>query len=179
MAAVFLGRIVSRMLREPSILLPVAVVAAVVDFWGVYWGFVAHVSEKAPEVAQSLSAQVPQMADMPIAVPMVGAIGAGDFLFLALFMAALHRMGLRLRPTMWALTITLTLGPTLALLIPKWLFHHELDRLPGLPFISLAALAANWRSLRPSREERWALLYAGVTVAAVIGAFVAIRRLMR
>lgn len=179
LAGVFLGRIVSRMLREPSILLPVAVVAAVVDFWGVYWGFVAHVSETAPKVTQNLSAQVPQMADVPLVVPMVGAMGVGDFLFLALFLAALHRLGLGLRPTLWALLITLVVGPTLALLIPQWLFKYELEALPGLPFISLAVLAANWRGVRPSREERQALLYAGVTVAAVIAAYLGIRHVTR
>ena len=177
--AVFLGRLVSRILREPSILVPVAVVAALVDFWGVYWGFVAHVSKTAPQVAQTLSAQVPQMADMPIRIPMVGAMGVGDFLFLALFIAALHRMGIALSRSFWALAITLTAGPTLAFLIPRWLFHHELTALPGLPFMALAVLAANWRAVRPSREERVALLYAGITVAAVIGAYVAIRHVLR
>jgi len=178
-AAVFLGRLVSRMLREPSILLPVAVVAAAVDLWGVYWGFVSHVSKTAPEVTESLSAQVPQMADMPIEIPMVGAMGVGDFLFLALFVAAVDRLGLGLRRTFWALLVVLAAGPTLALLIPKWLFHSELEALPGLPFIALAVLAANWRQVRPSREERVALLYAVLTVAAVIAAYLGIRQLIR
>jgi hypothetical protein len=177
-ASVFLGRVVSRMLREPSILVPVAVVAAAVDFWGVYWGFVAHVSKTAPKVTESLSAQVPQMAKMPVEIPMVGAMGVGDFLFLAVFVAAVFRLGLRLRRTYWVLVVTLTAGPTLALLIPQWLFHYELKALPGLPFISLAVLAANWRQVRPSREERLALLYAAATVLAVIGVYVGIRHLV-
>jgi hypothetical protein len=178
LAAVFLGRLVSRILREPSILVPVAVVAAVVDFWGVYWGFVAHVSKAAPKVAQSLSAPVPQVANLPTGIPTVGAMGVGDFLFLAIFIAALYRMGLRLKRTVWALVITLTVGPPLAFLASRWFFHYELKALPGLPFVALAVLAANWRQVRPSREERVALLWAAVTVAAVIGTYVGIRQLI-
>jgi hypothetical protein len=177
-AAVFAGRLVSRMLREPSILVPVAVVAAAVDFWGVYWGFVAHVSKVAPKVAQSFSAPVPQIANMPVQVPMVGAVGIGDFLFLALFVAALYRLGLSLKRTFWALVIALTAGPTLAFVISRFVFHYELKALPGLPFIGLAVLAANWRQVRPSREERVALLYAAATVAAVIGVYVGIRHVV-
>ena len=46
LTGLFSGRLLARMIKEISILVPVAIIAAMVDFWGVYWGVVATIERK-------------------------------------------------------------------------------------------------------------------------------------
>jgi len=159
--AIFLGRLVSRVIREGKLLLPVAVVASVVDFITVLWGPVAAVSEKAPEVAQAFSASTPIAPPPGVAAPILAAIGLGDFLFLAVFLAVALRYAMNAAGTMWATWGVMLIAPAAFFVWP------EADGLPGLPFISVAVLAVNWRHMKFTREERRALVFTGILVAAV------------
>jgi len=159
--AIFLGRLVSRVIREGKLLLPVAVVASVVDFITVLWGPVAAVSEKAPEVAQTFSASSPIAPPPGVAAPILAAVGLGDFLFLAMFLAVALRYAMNATGTMWATWGVMLIAPAAFFVWP------EADGVPGLPFISAAVVAVNWRHMRFTREERRALVFTGVLVAAV------------
>lgn len=167
LAAIFGGALASRLIRERNILLPVAVVAAVVDTFGVYWGFVAEVAEKAPEVVQQFSAVVPGATVAKMPVPLLSAVGVGDFVFMALFVGAVCRLHMNLRATLWAL-----LGVYLA--VPgafagvSALTGGAAPILPGLVFLGFAVVAANWRQFSFSRAEKYALGYAALVVAAII-----------
>jgi hypothetical protein len=159
--AAFLGRLVSRIIREGKLLLPVALVASLGDTITVFWGVVAHVTENAPEVAQTFSASAPLAPPPDLPAPILSAIGIGDFLFLALFLAVLIRCSMQPVKTLWA-TFAVTLAvPFLFLLWP------QAPGLPGLPFISAAVLWANWRHLEFTKEEKRALAFAGALVAVV------------
>ena len=165
--ATFMGALASRVVRERNMLVPVAVAAAAVDTWGVYWGFVAKVAEKAPQVVAQFSAAVPVAA--LVEVPLLKSIGVGDFLFMGLFVAAVYRMHLNVRATLWALFAVF-------LVVPVVFSIAGVPALPGLPFLGLAVLAANWRHFRFSRAEKFALLYATLAVAALIGAAWAVKQ---
>lgn len=169
--AAFLGRLVSRVIREGKLLLPVAVVASVADIFTVFWGVVAHVTETAPEVAETFSASAPVAAPPEVSVPILSAVGIGDFLFLALFLAVALRYSMQPAKTMWATFAVMLVAPAAFYLFPA------APGMPGLPFISAAALWANWPYLRFTRGEKRALSFAGVLVAAVTaGLWVAFHR---
>lgn len=169
--AAFLGRLVSRVIREGKLILPVAVVASVADIFTVFWGVVAHVTETAPEVAETFSASAPVAPPPEVAVPILSAVGIGDFLFLALFLAVTLRYSMQPAKTMWATFAVMLVAPAAFYLAP------DAPGMPGLPFISAAALWANWPYLRFTREEKRALAFSGALVAAVaVGLWVAFHR---
>jgi hypothetical protein len=167
----FLGRLVSRLIREGKLLFPVAVVAAIADIITVFWGIVAHVSKTAPEVVQTFSAAAPIALPPGVAAPILSAVGIGDFLFLAVFLAIAIRYAMRPAATLWATFAVMLIAPLAYYLYP------DATGMPGLPFISAAALWANWRYLRFTGEEKRALAFAGVFVlAAAIGLWAVFHR---
>lgn len=169
-AALF-GGLIARLVRERNLLVPVAVVAAAVDVWGVYWGFVAEVSKKAPKVVEHFSSSVPVPKAAHLPLPSLEAMGIGDFLFTAVYLAAVWRLGMSTRRTVVGIVVAVLLSPLTFLLLPR------LQALPGLPFIGLGVIAANWKSFDFSREERFALLWAALAALAVIGSYLLLRRL--
>ncbi len=169
--AAFAGRLVSRVIREGKLLLPVAVVASLADIITVFWGVVAHVSETAPEVVETFSAAAPVAAPPGVPAPILSAVGIGDFLFLALFLAVTLRYAMRPAKTLWATFGLMLAAPAAFYLVPN------ASGMPGLPFISAAVLWANWRYLEFTREEKRALAFTGALVAALAaGLWVAFHR---
>jgi hypothetical protein len=160
-AATLFGMLASRMIREQNILVPVAVAAAAVDTFGVYWGPVAEITRRAPQFAKHLSAAVPGSNIPSISIPQLSYVGVGDFLFMGLFVAVVYRLGMNRRRTLWALFIAF-------LTVPGVFALTTLKFLPGLVFVGIAVVIANWRHFRFSRAEKFALLYAAVAVAALI-----------
>jgi hypothetical protein len=140
----------------------VAFVAAAADVITVFWGIVKHVSETAPEVAETFSAAAPVEVPEGVYAPILAFVGPGDFLFLSLFMAVAIRYSMRPVKTLWASYVVMLVAPL------GFLFLSGEAGLPGLPFIAGAALWANWRDIEFSREEKRALAIAGALVVAVI-----------
>ena len=167
----FLGRLVSRVIREGKLLLPVAIVASLADVITVFWGVVAHITETAPEVAETFSAAAPVVAPPEVAVPILSAVGIGDFLFLALFLAVALRYSMRPARTMWATFAAMLVAPVAFYVMPN------APGMPGLPFISAAALWANWSYMKFTQEEKRALVFSAALVAAVAaGLWIAFHR---
>jgi len=162
--AIFLGRLVSRVIREGKLLLPVAAVASIADVITVFYGAVRHMSEKAPAVVEAFSAQTPVAAPPTVPVPILSFVGIGDFLFLAVFITILARYAMNPVKATWAAFAAMLIAPVPFMVWP------ELLGMPGLPFISAAVLATNWRYLRFSREEVRALAFAATLVIAVASA---------
>jgi hypothetical protein len=156
--AVFMGVTVSYIIREPNILLPVTLVAALVDFWNVYIGPLGHIVATKPGIVNAVTVQMPApVPGMPI--PM---IGMGDFVFLALYMSVVYRFGLNVRGTFWwgyallTLTMLAVLGPVGAV--------------PALVPMAIAVIAANIRRIHLRRDELLATIFVGVIALALIGA---------
>jgi hypothetical protein len=162
--AAFLGKLVSRIIKEGKLLVPVAVVAAVADVITVFWGIVKHVSETAPEVAETFSAAAPVELPEGVYAPILAFVGIGDFLFLSLFFAVAIRYAMRPVKTLWASYVVMLVAPLGFWFVPGG------PGLPGLPFIAAAALWANWRHIRFNPEEKRALAVAAALVAAVVAA---------
>jgi hypothetical protein len=159
-ACSFAGMALSRIVREPNVLLPVALIAMPVDYVGAMTniGFTHTVEQKHPNIVQAVSVPVPTMGGLHS----IAFIGPGDALFVAFFLAAVLRMGLNMRGTFWGmyglLTLTmlivLTTGLPIAALVP----------------MGLAVLIANGRLMRLQRAEVFATLYAvGLVFAVVVG----------
>jgi hypothetical protein len=161
--AVLIGRLVSRIIKEGKLLLPVAVVASLVDIFTVFWGFVGKVVDRAPAVGQAFSAQAPAVAVAEkVNAPILTYIGMGDFLFIALFLSVALRSAMPAGRVMWAAFVSMFAA---AVVLALW----NPPGIPGVPFISAAVLLVTRRHFVFTREEKRALIVAGVVVAAVAG----------
>ncbi|MCS6862158.1 MAG: hypothetical protein NZT92_17780 [Abditibacteriales bacterium] len=177
-AAIGLGMLVALAIRYPNILLPVALVAALVDIWTVKMGGpVSQALEKAPTIAQIATVKIPQMGAARAqprgkAPPPLALMGVGDFLFLTVLFACLAKFQMNLFGAFWW-SVGLSLVAFLLLPVVK-------TPLPGLPFIALGIIIPNWRYFQFTRAEKFAMLYAAILLAVVlaIGFFVtqALRR---
>jgi len=179
LAAAFFGRLVSRLVREAALLPVVAVVASGIDLWGVYWGPVGHLTstQQGQELARQFSAAIPAVgAAAKAGLPVLGAIGMGDFLFLGLFFFALRRLRLNQVGAFWA-TFGIMLVAPLFYLLGKALPIAE--NLPGLPFIALGMIVSNWKHWKLTREEKRHVAVGAVIMAAVIVAILLVKRLVK
>lgn len=169
--AVWLGATVGRILREPNLLPPVVLAAAIADYFTVQYGFTSRALTAAPHVVRSLAAPVtpaPVAAATPLPYQAI-IVGPGDVVFPALFLSCLERF--RLRVT--ASAVLLVILPYLGLLAVQLGIGGPL---PGLPFVGLAVLLPNLGKFKYSAAERRALL---VAVLLVIVGLVAITYLGR
>ena len=183
LTGVFFGQLVARLIRERSMLVPVALVAGMIDFWGVYWGPVNFMSNKAPVavtrigMALSAGAAVPDPIKHGLAAPLAWlasiappeAIGLGDFVFLAFFLTCAYRLGFSAKRTMWGIFWGLLAASAIMALNGQVVFGQQLaiDYLPGLLFICGGVLIANIRDWQLSRQE-WAMTGVLVTLLAMM-----------
>ena len=162
----FMGRLISRILREANILLPVCVVAAAADIFTVYWGPTAKFLEAAPQVVRSLSVAIPEIGSAAgpegaAGLTFVATMGLGDFIFLAVFLAAGARLGFNLARTAWTIGIILAAG------LASFFFVPTVAQIPLLPFVAAGFLIANWREFRLTAEEKRNLLYAALIIGVI------------
>lgn len=167
--AASLGALVSRLVRETKILLPMAVALACVDLYVVFGGGLVTQAQSgkspvAKQAMQALTVKLPTTSKPPGgAAPMQLAIGFADFLFIALFFACFARFGIPSRRTFIALCVVLA----------AYMGYVALTdiALPALVPIAVVVIGMNLREFRYERSEAFALLYAGLIVAAVAGGF--------
>ncbi len=167
------GRLLSRILREPNLLLPVGVVAILADIFTVAVGPTAKALEKAPGLFEKLSVGLPAAGSAAgpegaKGLTMLAGMGLGDFIFLALFLTAAARFAFPLRRGGWfiAVPVCLALAATLVL----WGRGVALPGIPLLPFIAGGFLAAYAGRFHLSRAEKWGLLWGGLFLAVLLGA---------
>ncbi len=143
-AASSIGYLVALRVRDRNLLLPVVMFAAYIDFWTVTRGPVSAVLKKAPEVAMAVAAPIPA-AGTGAFVPRT-MVGPGDFLFMALVFAAVHRLGLDGSRNYWFIFAGMTLGMLVVL-------FGLLPAMPALIVLAMAVVAANWGKFRLTRQE--------------------------
>lgn len=171
LAAVGLGTTLSKLIREKNLLAPVIPFAAMVDVLTVLMpgGFVRQVMEKAPKVAEHAALAVmaaPNAPEVSARLTPLAIIGAGDFVFLALYAACLIRFRLRVRATMMGLFIALWVYLGLVLWVLPALGLPS--RLPALVPMAIVTLALNWRAFQLSREETIASVVVTTLALAII-----------
>ncbi|MDH7570743.1 MAG: hypothetical protein QHJ73_14275 [Armatimonadota bacterium] len=160
------GLTVAGLFREPNILVPVALVSGLVDYWGVNYGTTAQVLQHAPQVVSKLSVQMPVPAASGGVDFSIG-IGFGDFVFFTTFLACARRFALRERLTFW-LGFAMLLGAMAVVVMA--------DRnIPALAPMAVAFLGANWGRFQLQRGEVQAMGYAALIVAALIGLWMVLR----
>jgi len=157
LASISLGYLVSIRVKDKNLLLPVVMFAAYIDFWTVTRGPVATVLQRAPEVVNAVSTPIPH-AGKGAFVPAT-MIGPGDFIFMALVFAAVHRFAMRPSRNYWFVFGAMTLG---MLAVGFGL----LNTLPALIVLAVAIVTANWREFKLSREEKISTLVVGVLLLA-------------
>ena len=169
-ACLFFGMLLSRILRERNILLPALIVAAAVDVISVGWGFTGRAVQEVPGLVSKLSVAVPKVAP-PIApggaphLGLLATMGVGDFFFLAFFFGAAARFGLPLRRTFWFVYPLMLLAMVLTVTgVLPW------GGVPGLPFIAIGFLAANYRAFQLSPREKRDLAVVGAILALFVAA---------
>ncbi|MFP3905074.1 MAG: hypothetical protein ACLFWB_12590 [Armatimonadota bacterium] len=176
-ACAFFGRLLSRIIRDMNMLLPIAVVLILVDIFTVFYGPTGDALEKAPEVVSSLSVGLPEIGSAAgpeggKGLAFVATAGLGDFIFLGLFFAATWRYGLRFNRTFWLI---------FALMAVTMLAFLALPFLPGvplLPAIAIAFIAANVGEFQFSRQEKVYTLVAVLFIGVLVGAYILVKLLL-
>ncbi len=167
--AAAVGAVLSRMVREIKILLPIAVVLALVDLYVVFGGgMVAQAnSGKAPAAKaamQMLTVNLLPRTPSSLHAPQPLAVGFADFLFIALFFACFIRFDVPARRTFLLLCGILCCYMVVVMV-------GRLD-LPALLPIAGVIVGSHLNAFRYKREEAFAMLYAGLLVAIVLGGLV-------
>lgn len=156
LAAGFIGCIAGLMVREPNIVLPIAVFSGLVDYWTVTLGPLSHILETKPSVISAVAVHMPT----PIpGVPFV-MIGVGDFVFLALFFSVLFRLGMNVKGSFWLGYALLTSAMYVVLVFG--------GALPALLPMGIAIIGANRKSFHLGREEQLAMVYVGALLLAFL-----------
>jgi hypothetical protein len=164
--AVCAGNLASRMIQTPNMLGPVCVVIALIDVWGVlFGGIVSQLLTNAPQVAAKAMTSGPKIGAASGSLYMIPLpdVGVGDYLFIGLLFGALMWLGLNWRGALtWVV-------PLVSLALLSIVFLPQIPALPGLLFIALGVLIPNTSTLQFTREEKFALLYAGIFVVILTG----------
>lgn len=155
------GVLLSRIVRERNVLLPVALVAMPIDYLGAMTpvGFTHNAVTNAPAVVHAVSVPVPVMHGLHINA----LIGPGDVLFVAFFFAAILRLHMNGYGTFWLMYALLTVTLLLVLF-----FDYPIAALVPM---GIAVVWANRAYFTLKREEYFAMLYAGLLVVTLAAGF--------
>jgi len=156
LAGVGFGALVLLAVRDRNLLVPVALVAAVVDLWGVTKGPTAMALKVAPEVVEEVSLKVASIGS----VEPISFVGPGDIFFVALFGSAAVALGLRVWATMGWMVLLLACAMILAAFGPF--------SVPALPFVAVATLLANREVFSLTREEKIATSAVTAAIALLL-----------
>lgn len=156
LAAGFLGCIAGLIIREPNIVLPIAVFAGLVDYWNVSLGPLGRIIETKPSLLSAVTVHMPTpMPGVPVLM-----IGMGDFIFLALFFSVLFRLGMNVKGSFWLGYAFLTATMYVVLVFG--------GALPALLPIGIAVIGANRRYFKLRRDEQLAMIYVGAILLAFL-----------
>lgn len=154
-----LGALLTTLLKEKNLLLPVSLFLAAIDIFLVLTpiGPTKIILQVAPKVLDTIGWHVPKVQQDPTFGPVAATahVGPADFLFMAMFFVAIFRFGMRARQTL------LWLAPTLLVYM---LIVMLAGPLPALVPIGLCVLAVNFREFKLNKEE-----WASTALVAVIG----------
>jgi hypothetical protein len=165
----FFGCLISLIVKEKNLLLPVALIAMPVDFIGAMTsqGFTHDMVKHAPKFVSSVSVSVPAITSQTshgVSLGPIAFIGPGDVLFMALFFAAVMRFELAEVKTFWWMYALLTASMLLVLRLPNFMVG-------ALVPMGLAVIVANVGLIKLNKEELYAVAYAGLLVLGLAGFF--------
>jgi hypothetical protein len=163
-----LGILVSILIREKNMLLPIAIFLAGLDALLILTPFTpqAKIAAENPEVVGNLGLRVPgvrstAVENLPVAVTDIGFVGPADLFISAMLFACLFRYRMRPRETaIWLIPVLIAyLFLVLLIQLP----------LPALVPIGLTALIVNWREFKLAKDEKtatWLVAFIALAMTA-------------
>ncbi len=161
-----LGALLTTMLKDKNLLIPVAIFLALFDLFAVFTpvGPVQVLMRAAPQMLPSMAYQAPAMSSTRAPAAPAGAplavfayVGPADFLFMGMFFVAVFRFNLRTRDTFKWMLIALACWIALSAIVGE---------MPLLVPIGLAVLLVNLPEFKLNKEE-W--MSTGVIAALMTG----------
>jgi uncharacterized membrane protein len=138
--ACHIGMIVAKGVSERSFLVPLSLVASIIDVWSV-WGGPSKMIVDNPQSHHYFLLLYPLLGTPQI----YPTIGLGDITFMSLYLGVVPQYQLKQRQTSWALAGAIFAVYLLSVLSGK--------ALPAIPFISAAFLMVNWKLLEFKKKE--------------------------
>jgi hypothetical protein len=151
MWTVGLGVLLTLLLKDKNMLLPVSIFLVLFDIFLVFTpvGFVQVLMKKAPNLLPAIAYKIPEVATQPqqtgVPVGTFAMIGPADFLFMGMFFVALFRFNMRTKETFRWLLVSLAIYLPLALIVGP---------VPLLVPIGLTVLIVNAREFKMNGEEK-------------------------
>lgn len=161
------GRLVSRIVKEPNVLLPISLVAIPIDFFGAMmkFGFTNNMVRAHPGIVKNVSVGVPSFLNHGAsALVQTSLIGPGDIVFITFFFTAVRRLNMNCRATFNWMYAGLTVAMLVVIFVPGF-------AVAALIPMGFSVIAANWRHFRLSRAEAFATGYVIVMVVALALSF--------
>lgn len=159
------GSLVARLIKHPNMVGPIGAVVALIDTWGVlFQGIVAQLmtNEATAGIAAKAMTDGPKIGavgaakrEFAVSLP---SVGIGDFLFIGLLLCVLVNLKMN-----WKASSMIMAGAVMGALL-LITFVPSVPHLPGLIFIAAGAVLPNLKYFRFTREETFAMLYAGIFV---------------
>lgn len=156
-----LGALISYLLKDRNLLIPVSIFLVAFDIFLVLtpMGITQQVMKQAPGVLPAVAYNVPMVSAQATGGPAkaFGYVGPADFLFMGMFFVALHRFNLRAKETaMWLVPAVLV----------YLLLSFVLPALPLLVPIGLTVLLVNLSAFKMDKSEKQATV--GLTVICAV-----------
>lgn len=140
LASSFLGRLIAEAFKDRNLVPVAALVGALVDIWGVFFGTTHQIVIQHRDVVDRVSVHTPHVGIGP-----AFQLGPGDYVFIGILFALVHRFRLNPARTAWAMLALLSLTAFLVL--------HNGWSLPGIVPMALAVVLVNAREFKFQRSE--------------------------
>jgi hypothetical protein len=162
-----LGCLLSLIIKEPALLLPVALIAMPIDYLGAMTpiGFTHDMVAHASKFVSSVSVAVPTISVHGVSISPIAYIGPGDVLFMSMFFACVQRFSLAERGTFWWMYGLLTFSMIVVITATRPF------PIAALVPMGLAVIIANLGLIKLKREEIFAVVYAGIMILVIVCVF--------
>jgi hypothetical protein len=162
-----LGAVISSILRDKNILIPVAIFLVGFDIFLVLTplGFTQRIMEQNPTLLSNVAMSIPKSTSVAqqvqtATVAKAGLVGPADLVFLGAFFLAMFKFNMRPKETLKVMIPTL-IGYMVVVLVTGW-------ALPALVPIGLVTLIVNRKEFSLNKDEKASTVVVAVLVAAVL-----------
>ncbi|MFC1515377.1 hypothetical protein ACFL7E_01315 [Thermodesulfobacteriota bacterium] len=152
------GLLVSGIIKKPSYLIPLSLIAGIADFWSVFFGVTK-------QIAVSRTATNYVLLSFPVAGKGIQPlIGAADFLFSAMYIDLSRRFNLSQKRTISVIILSLLFSIIIAVIVGKGV--------PVLPVMAVFFIIAHYNHIRivDPQEKREAVKGTAIVLALLVAA---------
>lgn len=166
-----LGFLISGLIKDRNLLLPIAIVLATVDILAVFApAGTVNQGFESPTIRPIFDALAYQVPKAGTAMPLAQ-MGPADPLFIAMFLLAIHKFGMRFRQTLlWMIPALAAYLLVVLVFGNETVFGFSLGALPALVPVGLVVGIVNAREFRMSKSESAMTIgVAAICCALVVG----------